>query len=133
MPFQPYGLFSDALGSADVLIALLNSEAGAFAVPSKTLSYLCAARPVIVAAPEANEAAKVVARANAGIIVSPDAPHEIIHAAKCLLNDPGLRARLGRNAREFAERHFAIDLIADRFLEVFEAEMRSADEFEKQQ
>jgi glycosyltransferase involved in cell wall biosynthesis len=128
LPFQPYGLLSDTLGSADVLITLLNSEAGAFAVPSKTMSYLCAARPQIVAAPEMNEAAKVVARANAGIIVSPDDPHEIVDAARRLLNDPGLCARFGRNAREYAEQHFAIDLIADRFLKVFEAGIGSADE-----
>jgi colanic acid biosynthesis glycosyl transferase WcaI len=126
LPFQPYEQISQALGSADVLITLLNSEAGAFAVPSKTMSYLCAGRPQIVAAPEANEVAKVVARANAGIIVSPDAPQEFIHAARSLLSNHGLCAEFGRNARKYAEQHFAIAAIADRFLEIFAAGIPSA-------
>src|SRR6185437_12699249 len=72
LPLQPYERVPEVLGSADVLITLLDSEAGAFAVPSKTLAYLCAGRPIIIAAPAANEAAQIVARADAGVVISPD-------------------------------------------------------------
>ncbi len=45
LPFQPYEQLPEVLGSGDVLVVLLEQDAGAFSVPSKTLSYLCAGRP----------------------------------------------------------------------------------------
>jgi colanic acid biosynthesis glycosyl transferase WcaI len=118
LPFQPYERISEVLGSADVLIALLDSEAGAFAVPSKTLSYLCAGRALIVAAPAANEAAQVVEQAQAGLVVSPDGPAGLIAAADRFLADRALCARCGTNGRQYAEQNFSIDVIAARFLPV---------------
>ena len=129
LPFQPYERISEVMASADVLITLLDSDAGAFAVPSKTLSYLCAGRAQIVAAPSANEAASVLVEAQAGLVVSPDDPMGIIAAAERFLSDPGLRSRCATNARAYAERHFSIDAIAARFMAAFEgrAETREID------
>jgi colanic acid biosynthesis glycosyl transferase WcaI len=118
LPFQPYDRVSEVFGSADALITLLDSDAGSFAVPSKTLAYLCAGRASIIAAPSTNEAARVVERAKAGIVVSPDAPSGLIDAAQRFLNDRKHCADCGRNGRAYAERAFAINAIADRFLSI---------------
>jgi colanic acid biosynthesis glycosyl transferase WcaI len=118
LPFQPYERVAEVMGSADVLITLLDSDAGSFAVPSKTLSYLCAGRALIVAAPETNEAARIAQRAEAGIVISPDCPDRFLEAAERFLKNRKLCADCGMNGREFAERTFAIDTIADRFLSV---------------
>jgi len=118
LPFQPYERVAEVLGSADVLITLLDSEAGSFAVPSKTLSYLCAGRALIVAAPAANEAARVVTRAKAGIVVSPDNHAGLLDAADRYLKNKGLCVESGRNGRAYAERTFAIEAITDSFLSV---------------
>jgi colanic acid biosynthesis glycosyl transferase WcaI len=122
LPLQPYERVPEVLGSADVLIALLDADAAAFAVPSKTLAYLCAGRPLIIAAPETNEAARVVARADAGVVISPDLPEQLLAAADKLMNEPQLRARFAQNARAYAERTFAIESVADKFLAVFRGE-----------
>jgi glycosyltransferase involved in cell wall biosynthesis len=121
LPFQPYERLSEVLGSADVLISLLNSEASSFAVPSKTLSYLCAGRPLIIAAPQTNRATQVVQLASAGLAISPEDPTELIAAAERLLADAVLRFTYGANARTYAEETFNIDRIADRFGTVFSA------------
>jgi glycosyltransferase involved in cell wall biosynthesis len=121
LPFQPYERISEVMASADVLITLLDSEAKTFAVPSKTLAYLCAARALIVAAPDANEAACVVEQAEAGLVVSPDSSAGIIAAAERFLADRALCAQCAANARRYAERHFSIDTIAARFLAVLDA------------
>ena len=42
LPFQPYERLSEVLATGDILVVLLEESAGAFSVPSKTLSYLCA-------------------------------------------------------------------------------------------
>jgi putative colanic acid biosynthesis glycosyltransferase WcaI len=127
LPFQPYERISEVMGSADVLITLLDSEAKTFAVPSKTLSYLCAGRALVVAAPEANEAARVVEEAEAGLVVSPDDSAGIIAAAERFLSDGRLCAQCAVNARRYAEEHFSIDAIAERFLAVLQPPPRTAE------
>lgn len=119
LPFQPYERISEVLGSSDVLVALLDSEAGTFAVPSKILCYLCAGRPLILAAPRDNHAASVVEQAGAGVVVSPDRAEELLNAAKSLIENAELRARCASNARAHANRSFNIASIADRFLDSF--------------
>jgi len=118
LPFQPYHRLSEVLGASDVLIALLDSDAGAFAVPSKILTYLCAGRTLLLAAPPENHAAVVVEQADAGVVISPDSASEIVNAARSLMENNELRARYAANARAYAERSFNIAHIADRFLEV---------------
>jgi glycosyltransferase involved in cell wall biosynthesis len=131
LPFQPYERVPEVMASADVLITLLDAEAKTFAVPSKTLSYLCAGRALIVAAPAANEAARVVEEAQAGLVVSPDNSTGILAAAERFLSDRPLVAQCGANARRYAERHFSIDAIAERFLAVLEPATAEATEPEE--
>jgi len=119
LPFQPYDRLSEVLGAADVLISILDSNCGAFtAVPSKTLTYLCAGRPLLVAAPEHNLAAKIVSRAAAGIVVDPDDSAAFVAGARALRTDPRRRTEFARNARMYAENKFAIDHIRGQFMSV---------------
>jgi colanic acid biosynthesis glycosyl transferase WcaI len=120
-PFQPYERLSEVMATADVLIALLDSEAGRFAVPSKTLTYLCAGRPILMAAPNVNQAAKVIQNAKAGLVVSPDSPEEFVASARKLIDQPDERAAHARYARDYAETNFNIGYIADRFLTLIQA------------
>lgn len=119
LPYQPHNRISEVMGASDVLIALLDSEAGAFAVPSKVLSYFCAGRPLILAAPRNNHAVTVVELAGAGMVVSPDRSDELVNAAKSLIENPEMRARYASNARAYADQSFNIATIADRFLDLF--------------
>lgn len=117
LPFQPYQRHAEILASSDALITLLDSECGAFAVPSKLLAYMCAARPLLVAAPAGNLASKVVRRADAGLPAPPN-PVDFLRAAHRMLTDPK-RAEYGANARAYAEKAFRIDRICQNFLDVF--------------
>ena len=120
LDFQPYDRVPDVLASADVLLATLEADAGQFAVPSKILSYLCAGRPLLLAAPRSNLAASIVEQSGAGTVVDPDRPQEWIEAARRLGADACLRAALGTSARRYAETEFEISRIAARFEEVLE-------------
>jgi hypothetical protein len=66
LDYQPYGQLAEVLATADVLVALLESSAGIFSVPSKVLAYLCAARPLLASMPKENLAARTIERAGAG-------------------------------------------------------------------
>lgn len=118
LPFQPWELVSDVLGAADVLLVLLQADAGVFSVPSKILTSLCAGRPILAAIPASNLGARTIVRAEAGIVVAPGAGRDMLEAAEQLRGDPQLRDRMGKNARSYAEATFGIHAITDRFLAV---------------
>jgi glycosyltransferase involved in cell wall biosynthesis len=118
LDFQPYDQVPLVLAGADVLLATLESDAGQFAVPSKVLSYLCAGRPLLLAAPKINLAAEIVERSSSGFVADPDRPEEFVGAAKRLAADAGLRCSLAANARRYAEREFEISRLAARFEEI---------------
>jgi glycosyltransferase involved in cell wall biosynthesis len=116
--FQPMEQYSEVLASSDVLIAILEKEAGAFSVPSKVLSYLCAKRPLLLAIPKENLAAKIIESNKAGIVVEPDDFDAFTQGAQTLISSPDLRDEMGENARKYAEASFDINSIADRFEEI---------------
>lgn len=114
-PFQPFEVLADVLGSADVLVAILEADAGVYSVPSKVLSYLCAARPVLLAVPTENLAARTVVECSAGSVVEPTDVAGFCRAARQLATSPKLRDAYGQSARRYAESHFDIRQICDRF------------------
>ncbi|MEM9827548.1 MAG: glycosyltransferase family 4 protein [Planctomycetota bacterium] len=117
--FGPFAETPSAYASADVLVALLENEASHFSVPSKVLSYLCAGRPLLLAVPEENLAAKIVRSCGGGRVVSPEDEDGFLSAGDELARDPKLRQQLGNASRQYAERTFDIEVISDRFLEIF--------------
>ena len=116
LPYQPFTDLPDLLASGDVLIAILESEAGVFSVPSKVLSYLCAKRPILLSVPKENLSSRMVQVANAGLAVEPGDLKGFNSAASALYHDSSLRDENGRNGRRFAETNFDISTITEKFL-----------------
>jgi colanic acid biosynthesis glycosyl transferase WcaI len=116
LPFQPYDRLPEVLGTGDVLVVLLEQAAGAFSVPSKTLSYLCAGRPVLGLMPSENLAAGLIEQAGGKVLPPADAvlPEAAAWVAGVLADDT-LAAELGEASRRLAEREFALAGCADRF------------------
>ena len=107
------------LGSGDVLVVLLDRAAGAFWVPSKTLSYLCAGRPVLGLMPAENLAAQLVEQVDGCVL--PPSEESLDDAAAWVagvLRSPVRQQRLGEKARALAEREFALKACATRFEEI---------------
>jgi colanic acid biosynthesis glycosyl transferase WcaI len=129
LDFQPYEDLPQVLASGDILLAVLERDAGVFAVPSKVLTYLCAGRPLVAAVPKENLAARTVTAAKAGFVVEPDDPRALMQACRQLVENSCLRITLGRNAREYAERHFDIKKVADRFEVILDNERLDTDGF----
>jgi glycosyltransferase involved in cell wall biosynthesis len=122
LPFQPYERLPEVLGTGDVLVVLLAPDAGEFSVPSKTLSYLCAGRPVLGLMPADNLAAKLLREA--GSAVFPPEESSLDSAAgwvREILTDPVRAEALGKESRALAEREFALDGCASRFEEILRA------------
>jgi len=119
LPFQPYAYMPDVQGAASVLVAVLEPEAAAYSVPSKVLSYLCAARPIVLAVPPENLAARLVRREEAGAVVPPDDLAGFARAVHHYLSHPAEADRSGSRARQYAEHAFHLGRITDRFETLF--------------
>jgi len=128
LPFQPFERLPQVLASGDVLIAVLEPDAGIFSVPSKVLTYLCAGRPLLGAIPLENQAARMITRNQAGLVVPPDATQAFLEAAGKLADDPAMRERLGRNALDYATKTFDIDAITRRFADLLDRVVRESRE-----
>lgn len=118
LPYQPFAELPQVLATGDVLISILEPDAGVFSVPSKTLSYLCAGRPLLLAVPSENLAARITRDEGAGVTVEPHDVDGFVSAAGDLLTDGPRRATIGRNARAYAEKTFAIGPIATAFEDI---------------
>ena len=115
MPFQPFDRLPEVQGAADVLVAILEPDAGVFSVPSKVLSYMCAGRAILGAMPRQNLAARTIVDQGAGVVVEPDDAAGFRAAADAMLAQPERLATYGAAARRYAENTFDIDRITDRF------------------
>jgi colanic acid biosynthesis glycosyl transferase WcaI len=122
LPLQPAERLPQVLATADVLVGLLEADAGSFSVPSKILSYLCVGRAILLAAPAENLAARMVAREQAGLVVAAGDQAGFIAAAMRLRDEPNWRRQLGDNGRAYAARRFDIGSVTT----AFEAVLRSA-------
>lgn len=107
LPFQPFERLSEVLGSADVLVALLEPDASPYCVPSKVASYLCAGRPVLANIPSDNLAARLLTeRSSAGVVTNGRA--DLLIAARQLHADEGRRSDCARSGRSYARAHFQV-------------------------
>lgn len=121
LPFQPYASLPDVLGTADVLVALLQPEASLFSVPSKVLTYHCAGRPILAAMPSRNLASMLIVENGSGLVVDPKDNEALARGAREMFHlSPSERARMEKAARTYAEEVFNIRRIAGDFERVFE-------------
>jgi colanic acid biosynthesis glycosyl transferase WcaI len=116
VPFEDLGR---TLASADALVAFIDAAASRYSVPSKVLSYLCAARPVLLSMSPDNQAARIVLREKAGLVTAPGQYDEFVEKARWLMANPEVCAQMGANGRAYAERTFQIERIAEKFESAF--------------
>ena len=110
----PAARMPEIITSMDVvLITLRRHDLFKGTLPSKLFEAMGAGVPVICALQ--GEAQRIVEIANCGICVEPEDAPALAGAILGLFRDPGLRARLGENGREYASKYFNRKEIAERF------------------
>ncbi len=119
LPYVPIERMPEVLAAADVLVAVLEPDAGVFSVPSKVLAYLCGGKPVVLAVPPENLIARIIEREGAGRVVGPSDVEGFVRQAVAFADDAEARTTAGHHARSYAERTFDVESITDRFEKVF--------------
>lgn len=115
----PFEVLPDVLGAANILVALIEPDAGIYSVPSKILTYMSVGRPVVAAVPKNNLAARILEREGAGLVAAPGDDDAFCALVQKLLDDPNFGGLMGRNGRLYAERTFDIARLGTQFEELF--------------
>jgi colanic acid biosynthesis glycosyl transferase WcaI len=118
LDFQPFEEMSKILATGDILVTLLEPDAGLYAVPSKVLTYLCAGKPLVLAVPKENLSARIVLNSKSGIVVSPLNSKDFIDSVVTLLDNKKMSNEMGRNAINYAQNNFDINKIGKQFEEI---------------
>ena len=116
LPFQPADDLPYVLGSADVLVALLEPDATKFSIPSKVLSYMAAGRPILGLMPGDNPAA-IDIKDSGGFVADPSDVGAKSATAWLseLAADRALVEQIGHRTRAIAEQKFDVDGVARQF------------------
>lgn len=110
---------AEVLSKGDVLLAMIEKEAGNYCVPSKVLTYMALGRPILAAIPNGNLAGEIINQNFAGYVVEPDDETGFIENAKNLIQQASVRDEMGHNGRKYAETTFDITEITQKFEKIF--------------
>ena len=119
LPFQPRPRLAEVLATANTSLVILKKGIGIQSQPSKVLSILASGRPLLASLDEQSAAADLVKRSAAGLWVPPDDPERLAEAVLTLRNAPERCEELGRNGRQYAERHHSVKSAAEQFESLF--------------
>lgn len=114
-PLQPMEQLGQLLATADVAVIPQKPGVADIVLPSKLANILASARPVVAAAADGTELARIFRNADCGRVVRQGAPVEMAMALLELRDDPELCSRLGANGRVYMEAHLGRAPMLDLF------------------
>ena len=88
--------------------------------PAKTLPIMACNKPVLFSG--TGEGARLVAEAQAGLVVAPGDHIALAEAVRRLINDPAYAAQLGHNGRTYVEQHLQWSSVVTAWLRQLSAE-----------
>lgn len=109
------------LSAADVLILPTRGAVSLSAMPSKLITYMLAARPIIALALPQSDLAQVIQKAGCGWVIEPDQPQvlaEAVRRVKAL--SASERAQFGQAGRNFALSHMTQDVCLPKVIDLLE-------------
>jgi colanic acid biosynthesis glycosyl transferase WcaI len=104
------------------IASLRRSDLMEGARPAKILAIMACGRPVLYVG--AGEGAELVRVADAGIVVAPEDPAALAHAARAIVADPDRAAAMGRNGRRYVEKHLSWRMLVTAWLDQLDAVLR---------
>ena len=104
LPYQKRERLSLSLSSADVHVVGLAKGLAGYVVPSRVYGILAAGRPVIAAAEDESETARLVSEIGCGIVIPPGRPELLARTIRSASEGAFDLAEMGRRGREYVER-----------------------------
>jgi colanic acid biosynthesis glycosyl transferase WcaI len=104
LPPQPGKVFNDLLAATDIALITQQKVVADIVFPSKTITMLAAARPIVASLSPGSEVARVISAAQGGTVVAPEDPDALVEAVMAMRRDEHAKLALGRNGRMYARR-----------------------------
>jgi colanic acid biosynthesis glycosyl transferase WcaI len=102
LPLQPRERFLELLAGSDACLVTQQHNVADIVFPSKVITLLAAARPVIASVAAGSEVARVIRDAHAGLVVSPGDSEALRREVERLRNEPRTAVEMGRAGRAYA-------------------------------
>lgn len=99
-----------------VLVTLRKLPLFKHVIPSKLFEIMAMKRPIIISVD--GEAKRIVENAKSGVFCEPENPVSLKKAIEALYKDEEKRKQLGENGRQFVEKYFNRDVLADDYLDI---------------
>jgi colanic acid biosynthesis glycosyl transferase WcaI len=106
LPLQPDPIFRDLLAAADLTLVTQQGVVADIVFPSKVLTLLAAAKPVVASLNASSEVARVVMEAQAGLVTPAEDGGALAEAVRLLRDDPARRGRMSAAGRAYARAHW---------------------------
>jgi glycosyltransferase involved in cell wall biosynthesis len=117
----PQAETSRVLGAADFLILPTRGQQSMASVPSKLITYMLAARPVVALALPDSDLARVVEQSGCGWVVQPDQPAALAEQLRAVIGLPAQElAGRGQAGRDYALQHLVGETCLPRVVRVVE-------------
>ena len=114
---QPRSAMPRVWSSIDVsLVVLRRSDVFLRVIPSKMFEAMAMSRPIILCVD--GEARRIVEFGECGVFIPPEDPGALATAARTMVEDPTLRARLGAAGARFVRANYDRTVLADRYMAV---------------
>jgi glycosyltransferase involved in cell wall biosynthesis len=118
LPYQKRKRLSLSLSSADVHVVGLAKGLAGYVVPSRLYGVLAAGRPVIAAAEEDSETARLVSEIGCGIVVEPGRPELLARTIRAARNGAYDLEGMGSRGRAYVEREADRSVAMQRYREL---------------
>ncbi|MGA1823473.1 MAG: glycosyltransferase family 4 protein [bacterium] len=119
LPKRPVSEIGDVLSLADVLLVHLKDDPlFRITIPGKTQAYMAAGRPILMGVK--GDAARLVEKANAGLVCIPEDPISIAKTAKNFFSmERSELDKMGYNGKKFYNHELALSIGVRRFEKLF--------------
>ena len=119
IPMVPRGEYPEVLYASDACLVTLRADVKTSVVPSKMLSIMAAARPVVAAMNPDGDAPRLIDAAECGYAVGTGDAEALAGVVSRLRDDVDMRGRLGAQGRAYAVANFSLERAAQRHEALF--------------
>lgn len=115
LPYQKRERLPLSLSSADLHVVGLAKGLAGYVVPSRLYGILSAGRPVIAAADEDSETARLVSEVGCGVVIPPGRPELLARTIRAAHEGAYDLAEMGQRGREYVEREADRSVAMERY------------------
>ena len=118
LPMQPKDIYPDVLNGSDVTLVTLGKDVKA-PVPSKILSSMSAAKPIVAAMNFDSDGPELIQKAKCGLCVEAGDYAGLARNIRLLYENHALREEMGANGRKYIEENLSAKSAAEKYEKLF--------------